>query len=144
MISTETTDYRGDRRRYVGPDLLDEPDAAACMDVLSTAGALAISAGTVAEALIVADRRGCGQEMRRLIDGLGFNVSPVSLPAARHVADAYARWGKGVDPAGLNFGDCFAYALANETASPLLFVGNDFSATDLQDARRPSDDQQRR
>jgi ribonuclease VapC len=55
---------------------------------------------------------------------------------ARLVADAYARWGKGVDPAGLNFGDCFAYALASETASPLLYVGNDFAATDLQPAIR--------
>ena len=118
--------------------LLDEPEAKACMDALSTAEALSISAGTVAEALIVADRRGCGQEMRRLIDGLGLNVSPVTSAAARHVADAYARWGKGINPAGLNFGDCFAYALANETASPLLYVGDDFSATDLHSAMQPS------
>lgn len=118
--------------------LLDEPEATACMDALSTAEALSISAGTVAEALIVADRRGCGQEMRRLIDGLGFNVSPVTPAAARQVADAYGRWGKGIDPAGLNFGDCFAYALANETASPLLYVGDDFSATDLHPATQPS------
>ena len=104
--------------------LLDEPEAAACTDALTTAVALSISAGTVAEALIVADRRGCGQEMRRLIDGLGFSIPPVTPAAARHVADAYARWGKGVDPAGL----------ANETASPLLFVGGDFSRTDLQPA----------
>ena len=114
--------------------LLDEPEAAACTDALTTAVALSISAGTVAEALIVADRRGCGQEMRRLIDGLGFSISPVTPATARNVADAYARWGKGLDPAGLNLGDCFAYALANETASPLLFVGDDFSRTDLQAA----------
>lgn len=114
--------------------LLNESAGDLCMDVLSTADTLSISAGTVAEALVVADRRGCGQEMRRLLDGLGFDVSPVTLTTARHVADAYARWGKGVHSAGLNFGDCFAYALANETASPILFVGNDFSATDLQAA----------
>ena len=114
--------------------LLDEPEAAACMDALSTAEALSISAGTVAEALIVADRRGCGQEMRRLLDGLGIGVLPVTPAMARHVADAYGRWGKGVNPAGLNFGDCFAYALANEMAAPLLYVGNDFSATDLSRA----------
>lgn len=114
--------------------LLDEPDAAACMDALSTAEALSISAGTVAEALIVADRRGCGPEMRRLIDELGFTVAPVTPAMARHVADAYGRWSKGINPAGLNFGDCFAYALANEQASPLLFVGDDFSATDLRSA----------
>jgi ribonuclease VapC len=118
--------------------LLDEPEATACMDALSTAEALSISAGTIAEALIVADRRGCGQEMRRLIDGLGFNVSPVTPAAARLVAEAYGRWGKGINSAGLNFGDCFAYALANETASPLLYVGDDFSATDLQPTTQPS------
>lgn len=111
--------------------LLDEPEAAACIDLLSTTPTLAISAGTVAEALIVADRRGCGQEMRRLIDGLGFDVAPVTPAAAGHVADAYARWGKGIHPAGLNFGDCFAYALASGTGSPLLYVGEDFTATDL-------------
>jgi ribonuclease VapC len=114
--------------------LLDEPEAAACMEALSTAEALSISAGTVAEALIVADRRGCGQEMRRLLDGLGIGVLPVTPAMARQVADAYGRWGKGINPAGLNFGDCFAYALANEMAAPLLYVGNDFSATDLSRA----------
>lgn len=114
--------------------LLDEPEAADCMDALSTAEALSISAGTVAEALIVADRRGCGQEMRRLLDGLGIGVLPVTPAMARQVADAYGRWGKGINPAGLNFGDCFAYALANEMAAPLLYVGNDFSATDLSRA----------
>jgi len=114
--------------------LLDEPEAGACMDALSTAEALSISAGTVAEALIVADRRGCGPEMRRLVDELGFTIAPVTLAMARHVADAYGRWGKGINPAGLNFGDCFAYALASEQASSLLFVGDDFSATNLQSA----------
>lgn len=114
--------------------LLDEPEGSACMDALSTSETLFISAGTVAEALIVAERRGCGPEMRRLIDGLGFIIAPVTKVVARHVAEAYARWGKGIHPASLNFGDCFAYALANEQASPLLFVGDDFSSTDLQSA----------
>ena len=50
---------------------------------------------------------------------------------ARRVAQANARWGKGVHPAGLNFGDCFAYALARKHECPLLFVGNDFSKTDV-------------
>jgi ribonuclease VapC len=114
--------------------LLDEPAAGACMDALSTAEALSISAGTVAEALIVSDRGGVGPEMHRLIDELGFTVAPVTPAMARHVADVYGRWGKGINPAGLNFGDCFAYALANEQASPLLFVGDDFRATDLRSA----------
>lgn len=112
--------------------LLDEPQADACMDALSTAEALAISAGTMAEALIVADRRGCGAEMRPLLDGLGLEVASITAAAARTVADAYARWGKGVDAAGLNFGDCFAYALAVERSASLLYVGNDFGRTDVR------------
>lgn len=111
--------------------LLGEPEAAACMDALAATDALVISAGTVAEALIVADRRDLGPEMRRLIDGLGFEVASVTPAAARRVADAYARWGRGVHPAGLNFGDCFAYALAIERNAPLLYVGDDFARTDV-------------
>lgn len=115
--------------------LLGEVDSDACMDVLEGAEALVISAGTVAEALIVAGRRGVGEEMRRLLDGLGFEISPVTPAAARLVADAYAKWGKGTHPAGLNFGDCFAYALASERAVPLLYVGDDFAQTDISSAR---------
>lgn len=115
--------------------LLGEVDSDACMDVLEGAEPLVISAGTVAEALIVADRRGVGEEMRRLLDGLGFEISPVTPAAARLVADAHAKWGKGTHPAGLNFGDCFAYALASERAAPLLYVGDDFAQTDISSAR---------
>ena len=51
------------------------------------------------------------------------------------MGEAYARWGKGFHPAGLNFGDCFAYALARERGATLLFVGDDFSRTDVKSAR---------
>lgn len=68
--------------------LLDEPDGGACMDALSTSEALSISAGNVSEALIVADRRGCGPEMRRLIYGLGLTVALFTPTVARHVAKA--------------------------------------------------------
>lgn len=60
--------------------LLGEPEAGACMGALSTADALLISAGTAAEALIVADRRSVGPEMRRLVDELGCAVAPVTRP----------------------------------------------------------------
>ncbi len=110
--------------------LLDEPLAQDCADALQAAGTLMISAGTVAEALIVADRRGLGAEMRRLIDGLGFEVECVTASTARRVADAYARWGKGVDPAGLNFG----HALARAHDARLLSVGDDFARTDVTSA----------
>ena len=111
--------------------LLGEPTADAISDALADADALVISAGTVAEALIVAARRGVGEEMGRLLGELGFEVAPVSDAAARRVAAAYDKWGRGVHPAGLNFGDCFPYALAQERGVPLLYVGGDFERTDL-------------
>jgi ribonuclease VapC len=114
--------------------LLDEPAADACIAALAEEGALLISAGTVAEALIVAARRGVGEELPGLIDGLGFEVVPVTAASARRMAEAYGRWGKGIDPAGLNFGDCFAYELARERGCPLLYVGEDFSRTDIASA----------
>ena len=111
--------------------LLDEPLADACIDVLHAETALLISAATVAEALIVAARRRVGDEMARLINGLDFEVVPITSASSRRVAAAYERWGKGLNPAGLNFGDCFAYEIAKENRCRLLFVGNDFSKTDL-------------
>lgn len=114
--------------------LLGEPESNRCIEVLEANGDVAISAGTLAEALIVAGRRNIGAQMDALIEELGFEVTPVSAAAAAKVAEAYARWGKGVHAAALNFGDCFAYALAQETRSPLLFVGDDFSRTDVLSA----------
>ncbi len=92
---------------------------------------IAMSAGTAAEALIVALCRGAGREMSDLIDGLGIEVIAVNRGTAGRVAAAYDRWGKGRHAAALNFGDCFAYALATERGCPLLFVGADFAATDV-------------
>ena len=111
--------------------LLNEPEAPACTEALSTNDRIMISAATVAEALIVAERRGLGVEMAGLIDGLGVETATVTLPVARQVADAYAKWGKGMNPAGLNFGDCFAYAVAKTYDCPLLFVGADFARADV-------------
>jgi ribonuclease VapC len=88
----------------------------------------------VAEALIVAARRNVGEEVARLIDGLGFEIVSVTSASARRIAAAYARWGRGQHPSGLNFGDCFSYELAKEHSCPLLYVGDDFSKTDLQSA----------
>lgn len=114
--------------------LLDQADADACATLFETEPEIAISAGTLAEALIVADRRKVGPEMAALIEGLGLIVTPLSPADARRVAQAYSRWGKGVHPAGLNFGDCFAYALAKEWDVPLLYVGDDFARTDVKAA----------
>ncbi len=117
--------------------VLDEPEADHIAEAIQHADGLAISAATVAEALIVARRRGLGEEMARLIDGLGADIIPVTRIGAEDVADAYDRWGTGVHAAGLNFGDCFAYALARRLGGPLLYVGEDFARTDVARAHVP-------
>ncbi len=114
--------------------VLGEADADACMAMLETEPVVLISAGTVAEALIVAARRKVAEEMAKLIDGLGFDVVTVTAASARRIAAAHENWGKGVHPAGLNFGDCFAYEVAKAHDCRLLFVGNDFSKTDVESA----------
>jgi ribonuclease VapC len=118
--------------------VLDEPEADACIAALEAEGDLLISAGTVAEALIVSARRNVGVEMASLVDGLGFEVVTVTPASARRIAEAYRRWGRGASPAALNFGDCFAYELAKEHACRLLYVGDDFSKTDIEGALRPA------
>jgi ribonuclease VapC len=112
--------------------ILDEPPAAACIQALERAPGLVISAATVAEALIVATGRGVSAEMQELTDQLGFEIVSVSAATAKRIGDVYRKWGKGRHPAGLNFGDCFAYDTAKTYACPLLFVGDDFSKTDLE------------
>ena len=115
-----------------------EVQAAACMAVLATEFDVLISAGTLAEAMIVSERRNVGDTVRNLIDDLAFDVIPVTAAVARDCAAAYAHWGKGVHPAGLNLGDCFAYALARARRCPLLFVGDDFARTDIANALNPA------
>jgi ribonuclease VapC len=112
--------------------LLNEAAADLVADALETADTLLISAATVAEAMIVAERRGLDQEMRALIEGLGMEVVPVNAAAAAAVAQGFKRWGKGRHPAALNIGDCFAYALASQRRVPLLFTGDAFAHTDLE------------
>ncbi|HMN81534.1 MAG TPA: type II toxin-antitoxin system VapC family toxin [Burkholderiaceae bacterium] len=112
--------------------VLNEPQADACAAALESEDRLLISAGTVAEALIVAARRNVAEEMDRLIDGLSFEVVSVTPASARRVAAAYQRWGKGLHPAALNFGDCFAYEAAIEHGCRLLYVGEDFAKTDVE------------
>lgn len=114
--------------------VLNEAEADACIATLEAEAEIVISAGTVAEALIVSARRNVGEEMARLIEGLGFTIMNVTPASARRIAEAYDRWGKGVHPAGLNFGDCFAYEVAREQACPLLYVGEDFRQTDIESA----------
>jgi ribonuclease VapC len=114
--------------------VLDESAADACIAALEKEDNILISAGTIAEALIVAARRNVGEDIANLIDGLGFNAIAVTPASGRRIALAYAKWGKGIHPAGLNFGDCFAYEVAKEHDCPLLYVGSDFARTDVRSA----------
>ena len=111
--------------------LLSEPPADRIAQILSSDEQIVVSAGTLAEALIVAGRRGVLDEMKLLLEGMGVEVQNLDEQGARAVAAAYAAWGKGLHPAGLNFGDCFAYVAAKNSGAPLLFVGEDFSQTDV-------------
>lgn len=114
--------------------LFDEPSAGPCRAVLQQEPDVRLSGGTLTEALIVVTHRGGLEEFSALVDGLGIIVEPVDAPRAVRVARAHGRWGRGVHPAKLNFGDCFAYALAQELACPLLYVGDDFDGTDIAKA----------
>lgn len=94
-----------------------------------------MSAGTYLELGIVVDRAGdvtLSRQLDRLLESWGVVVEAVTQEQARLARDAYRDYGKGSGHrAGLNYGDCFAYALAASTRQALLFVGEDFSATDL-------------
>ncbi len=94
----ETTVCRDDQPPMIAIDtsalmaiVLDEASAEACIKILETETAVLISAGTVAEASIVAARRNLGDEMARLIESLGFEVVTVTPASARRIADTCAR-----------------------------------------------------
>ena len=75
--------------------VLNEAEADRCIAALAGQTTLLISAGTVAEAFVVAGRRNVGAEMASLIDGLGFDIVPVTAASARRIAQAYDIWGQG-------------------------------------------------
>lgn len=114
--------------------VLDEKPGDACIEVLEAESRVLISAGTLTESFVVAARRRVAFEIEKLIERLGFEIVNVTGSTAFAVGDAYRKWGKGLHPAGLNFGDCFAYVLAKEHACALLYVGDDFARTDVQSA----------
>jgi ribonuclease VapC len=111
--------------------ILDAPFADACMTALEEAETVLMSAGTLAECLIVATGRDAKRPLLALVEQFGLDIIPVTRERAIAAARAYERYGKGWHAAALNFGDSFAYALAKEMDCPLLFVGNDFALTDV-------------
>jgi ribonuclease VapC len=118
--------------------LFDEPEAS-FLAALAAADICRLSSASLVEVGLVLRRSGnhpqrlALDEMLRLF---AIRIESVTEEQAWRAIDAYDRFGKGAGhAAGLNYGDCFSYALAKETAEPLLFKGGDFSQTDLEAAR---------
>jgi ribonuclease VapC len=101
----------------------------------SRAEAKRLSAANFLEAAIVIDGSRdpiASRRLDELIAKAGIEIEPVTAEQAEIARAAYRDFGKGGRPAGLNFGDCFAYALAKATGEPLLFEGADFARTDVR------------
>lgn len=102
-----------------------------------------MSAASYAEsAIIIEDRYGYEgmRDFKLLITEAGVEVEPVTYEQAELAHEAYRQYGRGNHPARLNFGDCFAFALARMTDEPLLYKGDDFSKTDIASATaRPAE-----
>jgi ribonuclease VapC len=116
--------------------LNEEPPAPRCLEALLASPATLMSAANLLEAAIAMDRHPSpvlGPALDDLIARLRIAVEPVTLSQVVIARDAHRRFGRGTGhPARLNFGDCFAYALARELDEPLLFVGQDFIHTDVR------------
>lgn len=123
-----------------------EPEAGALLEAIRRSTPRRLSAGNYVELCIVIDQRGDPIASRRvdeLLSRLSVVIEPVTASQARIARDAYRDFGKGSGhAAGLNFGDCFAYALARELNETLLFKGDDFRHTDIPLVGRPSERRQ--
>lgn len=117
--------------------VLGEPDAERYVEAMQRQGHLSMSAASLLEARIVVEARqgpDATRDLDLLIDQTAVEVAAVDAPQVDIAFTAWRRFGKGRHPAGLNFGDCFAYALAAVLDAPLLFKGKDFAATDVRAA----------
>lgn len=114
--------------------LEDEPERRMFNEAIEAAEDRFISVATFAEASIVVGARKGSEGLRDLdlfIERAGVELVPVDANHGWTARNAYSRYGKGHHEAGLNFGDCFSYALAKTLAQPLLFKGDDFTHTDI-------------
>lgn len=114
--------------------LLGEPEADRMVVAIDAARARRLSAASLLEAGIVMQGRfgyAGEQELDLLLNRMSVETIAVTAGHANLARSAYRRFGKGRHPAGLNYGDCFSYALAAALQEPLLFKGNDFGHTDI-------------
>jgi ribonuclease VapC len=105
-----------------------------CIETLLKADRVRISAATLLESRMVADRDNGLAELAELLVTLDAEIIAVDQAQTDVAFQGFLRYGKGQHPAGLNFGDCFSYALAKVYDEPLLFKGNDFPRTDIDTA----------
>ncbi|HEX8662818.1 MAG TPA: type II toxin-antitoxin system VapC family toxin [Beijerinckiaceae bacterium] len=117
-----------------------ENEAPAFITLIDQSEIALISVVTVVETMSVLCGRRIGatrEQVERLVAKLGLSAEAVDEPQQKLAIDALLAFGKGRHPAKLNFGDCFAYALAKSRNLPLLFKGDDFARTDIVPAWRP-------
>lgn len=114
--------------------LLDEAGADPCREALIADTNPVISAVALTESLIVARSRNVLPRLDALLTAVPLTAIPVDEDTAARVSTIYARWGKGYHRARLNFVDCFSYDVARQFDCPLLFIGDDFSQTDILSA----------
>ena len=117
--------------------LLHESDAGRFAAALTSGPGCRMSAANFLETAMVLEGRGgpeAGYELDFILEKAQVELVPVTRDQAQAARRAWRRFGKGNHPAGLNFGDCFAYALAEITREPLLFKGRDFALTDIEAA----------
>lgn len=121
--------------------LLGEPDAPVLLGALKAAPRIGLCAPNRTEPLLVVQSRLGDTGVERVKQFLALEqIQTISLDEtlADRAADAYRRFGKGRHAAGLNFGDCFSYALASREQVPLLFKGDDFAKTDVRVVPMPA------
>jgi len=114
--------------------LLDEEEATRFAGAIEKAEHCTMSAANWLEAAVVIDNRGdavASREFDLFLRRADIIIAPVTREQAHLARQAYRDFGKGRHPAGLNFGDCLAYALAKSLDEPLLFKGADFGQTDV-------------
>jgi ribonuclease VapC len=115
--------------------LLNEANAGRIAHAIETDSPRLLSAANLLETSIVIESRkgeAGGRELDLLIYRAGIEIVPVDQDQAEIARVAWRRFGKGRHSAALNYGDCFAYSLAKARRLPLLYVGDDFSQTDVE------------
>ena len=114
--------------------LLDEPERRAFNEAIEAAESRVMSAATFVEVSMVIEARHGAEGLRDLdvfLEKARVELAAVDSGQAHVARRAFSRFGKGRHPAGLNYGDCFSYALATVLGEPLLYKGDDFRHTDI-------------